>query len=168
MSPAIRHNQGGETLGNLDDPAIQAKVQAIAAAGGGSVATVTGNLVDNTDPANPVVNAAHGSDADWIPVTYNSPWVDAGGGVAPSGFRKEASGRVTVRFAANGVSPSVAFTLPVGYRPLAVEQRVGMETRASDEVPLTVFINPNGDVQLAWEGASTGASVFEASFWNGQ
>jgi hypothetical protein len=50
---------------------------------------------------------------------FQNGWTNLGAGSAACSYRKDPMGRVWVRGLAQGTSNVVAFTLPVGYRPLA-------------------------------------------------
>jgi hypothetical protein len=50
--------------------------------------------------------------------SFNSPWVNYGGGEQPAGFRKYPDGRVRLRgIVKSGTSATTLWTLPAGYRP---------------------------------------------------
>lgn len=58
-------------------------------------------------------------EADWIPAVMQGAWVWYGSAFPPAGYLKDKFGVVHCRgLIKSGVVPSVAFTLPVGYRPL--------------------------------------------------
>lgn len=96
---------------------------------------------------------------DWAAPTLVNSWANLGGGASPAGYYKDGFGRVFVRGRiVGGTTGSVAFTLPVGYRP------------AFDEYHVVLFGGPsfgygivkaNGDVTLFYTG--TGDAFLQLS-----
>lgn len=55
----------------------------------------------------------------WADVVLNSGYTATGAPYSSPGYRKDRSGRVAMRGSVSGATDGVAFTLPVGYRPVA-------------------------------------------------
>jgi hypothetical protein len=108
--------------------------------------------LSTTTPAVPVAPATIlmrrgvGYTGDFIaPSSFSNSWVDIGGTqFAPAGYRMEANSIVRLNgLIKNGTVPSVAFNLPVGYRPLF--DKVFMVATGSN-VAGRVDVQTDGDV----------------------
>jgi len=67
----------------------------------------------------------------WNAPTLGNSWVNAGGSLNPAGYWKDPIGIVHVRgVIASGTINSMAFTLPVGYRPANTERLVAISNDA--------------------------------------
>lgn len=88
--------------------------------GAAQAAMIVGNNGTIYSPALIEVYDGTIGDQSWTPVTYQNSWQDFGGGFAGAAFRKDALGFVHLRgVIKSGTPPSIAFTLPTGYRPLS-------------------------------------------------
>jgi hypothetical protein len=116
-------------------------------AGGGS-----GGVV-NLDAWHSVGNAGE-------PAFQNS-WVNYGGSYQTAGFRKDPFGRVYLKgLIKGGANATVAFTLPVGYRP---PKYIHMAA-ASNDAYATVRVDSTGTVQIGNPANTAWASLDELSF----
>lgn len=102
-------------------------------------------------------------------VGYQNSWVDSGGALALSAFRKDGFGRVEFRASMkSGASASIAFTLPVGYRPAATQTFTGLAELVASNVSTEITVASTGAVTVTFVGALTGNVFVTGSFWNGQ
>lgn len=90
---------------------------------------------------------------------FQNLWVNNGGGYQVARYRKE-RGRVYVEgsIKTGGVN-TVAFTLPVGYRPTATLQRAIRGTDATADHPSAAEIATTGTVTILVFTGGAGASV---------
>lgn len=102
-------------------------------------------------------------------VGFQNSWADAGGSNAPTGFRKDATGRVEFRVSIkSGATASVAFTFPAGYRPAATQTFTGQAELVATDVPVELSVAASGAATVVFVGSLTGNVYITGSFWNGQ
>jgi uncharacterized membrane protein len=99
-------------------------------------------------------------DAVWIAPTLVNSWANYGGSFSPAGYRKDGSGRVTLRGLLNtGTTNTTAFTLPAGYQPAYVEQLLTLSGSGTG----FVAINTDGTVVPNYASGQTNIWI-ELSF----
>jgi hypothetical protein len=134
----------GITYGNVANlqsallPVIYTR-QSLGGGGGGGVESVTGNIVDNTDPANPIVN----QDQDNLPIPIDLSLADLG--LTEVGTDAEMNDALKDYFLAN---------------PLAVGEKQILDIRIFDEFPPDVEYN--FDITADWTSKSV---TDEATFF---
>lgn len=90
---------------------------------------------------------------------FQNGWVNYGGVYAAVGFRKDPLGKVQLRgLVKTGASGTVAFTLPVGYRPPA---SMVFTCWASGSVLATVQINVDGTLGISGPAAVTTSTALD-------
>jgi hypothetical protein len=125
-----------------------------------NVLASTGGLAAG-DPG--VIDNAHATGVQ--PVFQNS-WVNVGGSAVPCSFYLSPEGEVRLRGAiTGGTLPSVAFTLPVGYRPEYSHRFVGALSIGNDIA--TIQVDPNGDVWVIGSGWSPGGGSVDPAVLGG-
>lgn len=102
-------------------------------------------------------------------VGFQNSWVDAGGSLAPTQFRKDGTGRVDFQVAMkSGATASIAFTLPAGYRPANITTVIGTAEESGANVPVELAIASTGTATVTFTGSLTGNVYVTGCFWNGQ
>lgn len=97
-------------------------------------------------------------DPAWTAVTFQNSWIDIGGSWQTTGYRKNGN-RVTVKIGATGgVSSTVAFTLPSGYRPPARIPFHGVSTNLSVAYQVVFWVYSSGLVVPIYDSGSTGVA----------
>jgi hypothetical protein len=120
--------------------------------------------VDNTSDANKPVSTAQqtalNSKANktqeaWVAPSLLNSWADYGSGYEPSGYMKDDFGFVHLKgIIKTGTPPSIAFTLPVGYRPSNI---VRFAINASGAFG-SAYIDTSGNVYIE-SGTATQVSL---------
>lgn len=122
-----------------------------------------GNVCTGNGGPNVFLNITRDAAAqyDWITITsFTNSWLDYGGVLPTSAYYKDAEGVVHLRGAVkSGIINTIAFTLPVGYRPLGNVQVATVSNNAFG----MVIVNTGGGVQPA-VGNNTYVSLDGISF----
>lgn len=93
----------------------------------------------------------------WIAPTLNAPWANVGGSESVAGYCKDAFGWVHLKGSIElGTSGSVAFTLPVDYRPV---ERRRLATVSNGGANGQLRIDSTGDVRVSDSATSAGVVV---------
>lgn len=120
------------------------------------------------------VDAAHLNNAEnqidalstvpaWTAPTLLNSWANAGGSDQVAGYYKDIMGVIYLRgIIMSGASNSIAFTLPSGYRPTALEGYAAINVLSFDFGQ--VMISPAGDVAIYFTGTSPHISICGITF----
>lgn len=86
----------------------------------------------------------------WLDVTFQNSWSNVAGGTQTVQYFKDQNGVVHIKGElVGGVSGTIAFTLPVGNRPLGLIRVYSSRANTSGgEVPMAVQIDTNGQVTI--------------------
>jgi len=85
----------------------------------------------------------------WLTPTFQNSWANVAAGTQLVGYFKDQNGIVHIKGeVSGGVSGTVAFTLPAGYRPLGFLRVYGQAANGGGIVPMLVEINASGTVSI--------------------
>ena len=83
----------------------------------------------------------------WLAPTFQNSWVNVGGGTEPVQYFKDQNGVVYIKGqTVGGLSGTVVFTLPAGYRPQGLVRAIGVTSIGPTIMP--VEIATNGEVSI--------------------
>lgn len=102
-------------------------------------------------------------DGEWISPTFTNNWVNFGGAYATAQYRKDSAGTVFIKgFIKSGTG--IAFTLPIGFRPLERHSIVAISNNGTTNQLSTIDIFSNGDILPSGSNAwfSLGLISFKA------
>jgi hypothetical protein len=111
-----------------------------------SVTNWGGPITDEVNRMTPIATVT-----PWTALPYNSPWTNFGSGYQVGQYRKNGDNVEVRGFASPGTSApasSIAYTLPVGFRPPVVFQIVVFYYNGTTQVPAAVNVNPSGTYQV--------------------
>lgn len=117
---------------------------------------IVGTALSVSQWGNPVTDLVNALDTrttvtPWTALPYNSPWVNFGSGYQVGQYRKNGDNVEVRGFASPGTSApasSIAYTLPVGFRPPVVFQIVAFYYNGTTQVPAACNMNATGTFQV--------------------
>lgn len=107
-------------------------------------------------------------DTPWTPVVFQNGWKNVGSSNMPAQYRRK-NGIVYLRGLINGGGVAVAFTLPLGFRPLLSTSGDELRFMAANDLgsgATMLSVKQNGEVSMQVSKASSGWIDLAATSWS--